>query len=77
MKKLKLKLTTTEKINLLKYGSLKIQRGIFPIIIELDDYDGGCEITIINPYDTEQLEEELSSFVIHFNEKKSVKKGWK
>lgn len=76
MKKLRLKLTTTEKINLLKYGSVKIKRGIFTIIIELDGYDySECEITIINPYDIEKLEEELSSFAIHLNEKKSVRKG--
>lgn len=67
MKKLRLKLTTREKINLLKYGHVKIQRGIFTIIITLDVY-GECEINILNPYDIEKFKEELLSFAFHLEE---------
>ena len=67
-----LKLSTSEKINLLKYGYLEIERGIFTIIITVDDY-GDYEINIINPYDTKKLKEELSSFVIHLNGKEISK----
>ena len=67
MKKLRLKLTTTEKINLLKYGSVKIKRGIFTIIITLDVYCE-CKVDILNPYDIDKLQEELLSFAIHLDE---------
>ena len=59
-----LKLSTREKINLLKYGYLEIQRGIFTIIITVDDY-GEYEINIVNPYDIKKLKEEMSSLAIH------------
>lgn len=59
-----LKLSTSEKITLLKYGHLEIQRGIFTIIIFVNDH-GAYEMDIYNPYDIEKLEEELSSFAIH------------
>jgi len=40
-----LKLSTSEKINLLKYGYLEIERGIFTIIITVDD-SGEYEISV-------------------------------
>ena len=43
-----LKLSTSEKINLLKYGYLEIERGIFTIIITVDDY-GEYEISVLKP----------------------------
>ena len=69
-----LKLSTSEKINLLKYGYLEIERDIFTIIITVDDY-GDYEINILNPYDTKKLKEELSSFTIHLNRNKLERKG--
>ena len=69
-----LKLSTSEKIELLKYGYLEIQRDIFTIIITVDDY-GDYEINILNPYDTKKLKEELSSFTIHLNRNKLERKG--
>ncbi len=59
-----LKLTTNEKVNLLKYGYLEIERGIFTIIITVNDY-GEYEINVLNPYDTEKLAEEMKSLAIH------------
>ena len=59
-----LKLSTSEKINLLKYGYIEIQRDIFTIIITVDDY-GEYEINILNPYDNKKLKEEMSSLAIH------------
>ena len=59
-----LKLSTSEKINLLKYGYLEIERDIFTIIITVDDY-GIYEINVLNPYDIEELAEEMSSLAIH------------
>lgn len=67
-----LKLSTNEKINLLKYGYLEIKRDIFTIIISINDY-GEYEINILNPYDTEKLREELLSLAIHLNEKEVSK----
>ena len=64
-----LKLTTSEKINLLKYGYLEIERGIYTIMITIDDY-GECDIHVLNPYDIKKLKEELSSLAIHLNGKK-------
>ena len=64
-----LKLSTSEKIKLLKYGYLEIERDIFTIIITVDDY-GEYDIYILNPYDTKKLKEELSSLAIHLNEKR-------
>ena len=64
-----LKLSTSEKIELLKYGYLEIERDIFTIIITVDDY-GEYDIYILNPYDTKKLKEELSSLAIHLNEKR-------
>ena len=64
-----LKLSTSEKISLLKYGYLEIERDIFTIIITIDDY-GDYEINVLNPYDIKKLKEELSSLVIHLNGKK-------
>ena len=50
-KKMKqLKLSTSEKIKLLKYGYLEIQRDIFTIIISINDH-GEYEINVLNPYD--------------------------
>jgi len=69
-----LKLSTSEKIELLKYGYLEIERDIFTIIITVDDY-GDYEINILNPYDTKKLKEELSSFTIHLNRNKLERKG--
>ena len=69
-----LKLSTSEKINLLKYGYLEIERGIFTIMITVDDY-GEYEINILNPYDIKKLKEELLSLTIHLNGKKSERKG--
>ena len=59
-----LKLSTSEKINLLKYGYLEIERGIFTIMITVDDY-GEYEINVLNPYDIKKLKEEMSSLAIH------------
>ena len=59
-----LKLSTSEKINLLKYGYLEIERDIFTIIITIDDY-GEYEINVLNPYDINKLAEEMSSLAIH------------
>ena len=61
-----LKLSTSEKINLLKYGYLEIERGGFTIIITINDY-GEYEIDVLNPYDTKKLKEELSSLANHLN----------
>ena len=72
-----LKLSTSEKIELLKYGYLEIESiegEIFTIIITADDY-GDYEINVLNPYDIKKLKEELSSLTIHLNEKKSVRGG--
>ncbi len=63
-----LKLTQNEKINLLKYGHIEIERGIFTIIITVDDY-GEYEINVLNPYDTEKLAEEMSSLAIHLGKR--------
>ena len=57
-----LKLTTSEKINLLKYGYLEIERGIFTIIITVDD-SGEYDINVLNPYDTKKLRDEMFSFI--------------
>ena len=59
-----LKLTTSEKINLLKYGYLEIERDIFTIIITVNDY-GEYEINVLNPYDVKKLAEEMTSLAIH------------
>lgn len=59
-----LKLSTSEKINLLKYGYLEIQRDIFTIIITVDDH-GEYDIHVLNPYDTKKLAEEMTSLAIH------------
>lgn len=59
-----LKLSTNEKINLLKYGHIEIERGIFTIIITVDEY-GEYEINVLNPYDTKKLAEEMRSLAIH------------
>ena len=59
-----LKLSTSEKINLLKYGYLEIERDIFTIIITVDDY-GEYDINVLNPYDIKKLKEEMSSLTIH------------
>ena len=59
-----LKLSTSEKINLLKYGYLEIERDIFTIIITVDDY-GEYEINVLNPYDVKKLAEEMTSLAIH------------
>ena len=59
-----LKLSTSEKINLLKYGYLEIERDIFTIIITVDDY-GEYDINVLNPYDIKKLKEEMSSLAIH------------
>ena len=63
-----LKLNTIEKSLLLKYGYLEIVRGIFTIIITVNDY-GEYEINVLNPYDTEKLEEEMKSLAIHLGER--------
>jgi len=62
-----LKLSTNEKINLLKYGYLEIQRDVFTIIITVDDY-GEYDINVLNPYDTKKLREEMTSLAIHLGE---------
>lgn len=59
-----LKLSTSEKINLLKYGYLEIERGIYTIMITVDDY-GEYDIYVLNPYDTKKLKEEMTSLAIH------------
>jgi len=59
-----LKLSTSEKINLLKYGYLEIERGIFTIMITVNDY-GEYDIYVLNPYDIKKLKEEMSSLAIH------------
>ena len=59
-----LKLSTSEKIKLLKYGYLEIERDIFTIIITVDDY-GEYEINVLNPYDVKKLAEEMTSLAIH------------
>ena len=59
-----LKLSTSEKINLLKYGHIEIERGIFTIIITVDDY-GEYDINVLNPYDIEKLAGEMTSLAIH------------
>ena len=62
-----LKLSTSEKIELLKYGYLEIESiegEIFTIIITVDDY-GEYEINVLNPYDNKKLKEEMSSLAIH------------
>ena len=64
-----LKLSTSEKIKLLKYGYLEIERDIFTIIITIDDY-GEYDINVLNPYDIKKLKEELLSLTIHLNGKK-------
>ena len=60
----RLKLSTSEKINLLKYGYLEIERGIFTIMITVNDY-GEYDIYVLNPYDIKKLKEEMSSLAIH------------
>ncbi len=62
-----LKLSTSEKIELLKYGYLEIQRDVFTIIITVDDY-GEYDINVLNPYDTKKLREEMTSLAIHLGE---------
>ena len=64
-----LKLSTSEKIELLKYGYLEIERGIYTIMITVDDH-GEYDIYVLNPYDIKKLKEELSSFAIQLNGKK-------
>lgn len=62
-----LKLSTSEKIELLKYGYLEIESiegEIFTIIITVDDY-GDYEINVLNPYDVKKLAEEMTSLAIH------------
>ena len=59
-----LKLSTSEKIKLLKYGYLEIERDIFTIIITVNDY-GEYEINVLNPYDVKKLAEEMTSLAIH------------
>ena len=59
----KLKLTTKEKITLVKEGYIEIQRGIFTIVITRD-YLGMCEIMVINPYDIDQLNEDINTMEI-------------
>lgn len=59
-----LKLSTNEKINLLKYGYLEIERGIYTLMITVDDY-GEYDIYVLNPYDTKKLREEMTSLAIH------------
>ena len=59
-----LKLSTSEKIELLKYGYLEIERDIFTIIITVNDY-GEYEINVLNPYDIKKLKEEMTSLAIH------------
>ncbi len=54
----RLKLNPIEKSLLLKYGYVEIVRGIFTIIITVNDY-GDYFISVLNPYDTEKLEEEM------------------
>lgn len=63
-----LKLTTNEKVNLLKYGHIEIERGIFTIIITADEF-GEYEINVLNPYDTEKLAEEMTSLAIHLGKR--------
>ena len=61
-----LKLSTSEKIELLKYGYLEIESiegEIFTIIITVDDY-GDYEINVLNPYDNKKLKEEMTSLAI-------------
>ncbi len=58
-----LKLSTSEKINLLKYGYLEIERGIFTIIITVNDY-GEYEINVLNPYDTKKLKDEMFTYIM-------------
>ena len=59
----RLKLTTKEKITLVKEGYIEIQRGIFTIVITRY-YSGNCYIMVINPYDTEQLNEDIRTMEI-------------
>ena len=59
-----LKLSTSEKITLLKYGHLEIERDIFTIIITVDDY-GEYDINVLNPYDIKKLKKEMSSLAKH------------
>ena len=59
-----LKLSTSEKIELLKYGYLEIERGIFTLMITVDD-SGEYEINVLNPYDVKKLAEEMTSLAIH------------
>lgn len=58
-----LKLTTNEKINLLKYGHIEIERGGFTIIITVDEY-GEYEINILNPYDPVKLKDEMFTYIM-------------
>lgn len=58
-----LKLTTSEKINLLKYGHIEIERGGFTIIITVDEY-GEYEINILNPYDPVKLKDEMFTYIM-------------
>ncbi len=58
-----LKLSTNEKINLLKYGHIEIERGIFTIIITVDEY-GEYEINVLNPYDTTKLKDEMFTYIM-------------
>lgn len=58
-----LKLTQNEKINLLKYGHLEIERGIFTIIITVDEY-GEYEINVLNPYDPSKLKDEMFTYIM-------------
>ena len=59
----KLNLTTNEKINLLKYGYLEIERGIFTIVITADEY-GEYEISVLNPYDPKKLRDEMFTYIM-------------
>lgn len=58
-----LKLTTNEKVNLLKYGHIEIERGIFTIIITVNDY-GEYEINVLNPYDAKKLRDEMFTYIM-------------
>ncbi len=58
-----LKLSTSEKINLLKYGYIEIERGIFTIIITVDEY-GEYEINVLNPYDPKKLRDEMFTYIM-------------
>ncbi len=58
-----LKLTQNEKINLLKYGHLEIERGGFTMIIFVNDH-GEYEINVLSPYDTTKLKDEMFTYIM-------------